>query len=127
MEYVESSKHFSKKELMCKCGCGVAKMKKSFMDIVEKIREEYGKPIILSSAYRCPEYNNKISSTGFDGPHTTGEAIDIKIFGDKAVKLIKLGLKYDMRRFGVNQKGNINLRFIHMDKVADKIEWIWSY
>ena len=36
-------------------------------------------PLQITSAYRCPEHNNKVSSTGLAGAHTTGKAIDIHV------------------------------------------------
>ncbi len=56
----------------------------SFMDKLQHLRRAYGKPVIITSGYRSPEYNDLISSTGRTGPHTTGRAVDIKVYGDNA-------------------------------------------
>lgn len=41
------------------------------------IREGYGKPIIISSGYRCPELN-KLVGGAKDSKHLTGLAVDLK-------------------------------------------------
>ena len=71
-----SSKNFSDKELSCSC-CGENKMTQETVDALQALRESLGRPLKLSSAYRCPEHNSKVSYTGKSGPHTTGQAIDI--------------------------------------------------
>ena len=38
---------------------------------LDQLREQQGSPMIITSGYRCPAYNTMISSTGFDGPHTS--------------------------------------------------------
>lgn len=41
------------------------------------IREGYGKPIIISSGYRCPELNELVGGAK-DSKHLTGLAVDLK-------------------------------------------------
>ncbi len=81
-------KYFSEEELTCNCGCGRQEMDDDFMQVMDSIRENLGYPLIVTSAYRCPEYNNRVSTTGYNGPHTTGKALDIAISGEKAFWLI---------------------------------------
>ena len=86
-----------------------------------------GEPLILSSAYRCPAYNDTISSSGTTGAHTTGCAVDIKISRDSAFKLLSLAPALGFTGIGVNQKGHS--RFIHLDTVGKPFlrPTIWSY
>ena len=48
------------------------------MDLLQTARNELG-PLTITSAYRCPEHNSKVSSTGASGPHTSGYAVDIHV------------------------------------------------
>lgn len=48
--------------------------------ILEKVREHYGKPIIISSGYRSVPVNTGIGGSP-TSQHTKGEAADIKIHG----------------------------------------------
>ena len=43
-----------------------------------KARNDLG-PLQITSAYRCPDHNSKVSSTGASGPHTSGYAVDIHV------------------------------------------------
>lgn len=118
---------FKASELACKCNnCDGGEMDPGFMLHLIAMREEAGFPFHLSSAYRCPEHNSQVSSTGRDGPHTTGKAADILCNGGMAQTILKLALKHGMVGIGVNQKGPHQSRFIHVD-TARNIPATWSY
>jgi len=102
-------------------------MDATFMDLVETLRDAYGKPMTVSSAYRTPEHNASVSSTGTTGPHTTGRAIDIGVSGTDALTLVHMALTLGFTGIGVSQKGQHNSRFIHLDNLTDGRPWIWSY
>ena len=126
--------NFAPLELSCKDGSalpleltGVPE----FLDRLQKMRTIFGAPIKISSGYRSPEYNAKVSTTGNDGPHTYGRAVDIIIFGDKALKLINIAIDLGFTGVGISQKGDVNNRFIHLDDLTNDIHkprpWLWSY
>ena len=122
--------YFSDAELKCRCGnCDSdgSEMNGAFMDKLMRIRSTLAFPLIITSAYRCSEYNDAISSSGENGPHTTGRAIDIAIRGEDAISLIEEAIKENMTGFGINQKGTA--RFIHLDDLIDDYPrpTIWSY
>ncbi len=119
---------FSRTEMKCRCGCGKADMDEGFMDWLQTVRNMYGAPMIISSGYRCPEYNNRISSTGFTGPHTTGKAIDAAVSGRLAHRLVKVATDQGATGIGIKQKGPHEKRFIHLDTLdGDLRPWIWTY
>ena len=76
-DWKESWENFKPEELSCS-HCGELKIHENIMDLLQEAREVLG-PLSITSGYRCPEHNNKISSTGLSGPHTTGKAIDIHV------------------------------------------------
>lgn len=120
--------YFDIEELRCKCGCGKMPMNTDFMQKVVAMRRELGFPFIVASAYRCPEYNARISSTGSAGPHTTGRAMDIRVSGHQAHALIASALRHGITGIGVSQKGPHASRFIHIDTVDNGPRpWVWSY
>ncbi|MFO1259072.1 MAG: D-Ala-D-Ala carboxypeptidase family metallohydrolase [Gammaproteobacteria bacterium] len=123
--------YFSETELRCKCGCGQVKMNSSFLEKLIALREQLGFPFIITSAYRCPKHNQQASSTGIDGPHTTGRAIDIAVSGEKAYKLIQAAPAFNMTGIGVKQAGPHASRFIHLDDLQSKDgfprPWVWGY
>lgn len=64
----------------------------------EPIREWYGRPLRVSSFYRCEELNKKIGGSK-TSQHVKGEAIDIdtgsREENEKIFNWAKLNLKYD--------------------------------
>ena len=123
-----SSKHFSHNELKCKCGCEGNEMDADFLTRLECVREDYGIGMYASSSYRCPEHNDRVSSTGLEGPHTTGHAIDIRVCSKDALKVLSFALAHGMTGIGVSQKGARGSRFIHLDDLTDGVRpHIWSY
>ena len=109
-------------------GCGTCEMVPAFMDLLQQIRNEYGKPMIVTSGYRCPAHNAKVSTTGKNGPHVLGEAVDIKVYGRDAHRLIKIAIAYGMTGIGVKQHGPHDGRFVHLDTLQGETRpWIWSY
>lgn len=123
------TEHFTKRELACQCGCG-GLPDQDFMQKVEALRVLYGKPLKVTSAYRCPDHNARVSSTGRTGPHTTGRAIDFAVERADAIRLIALALSMTtFTGLGVNQKGQG--RFVHLDDLPNKEgqprPTVWSY
>lgn len=123
--------YFSDDELRCKCGCGSAYMDDAFMRKLVSLREKMGFPFHLTSAYRCPMHNEAVSHTGREGPHTTGRAVDIALFGGQAQLVITNAGMHGMTGIGVKQKGDYNSRFIHLDDLPNDPHqprpWVWSY
>ena len=80
-------------------------VKKNIELLVEKIldplREKFGKPIIVTSGYRCKELNKAVGGAA-KSQHMSGEAADIRTVEDskRANKelfnlIIELGLPFD--------------------------------
>lgn len=108
--------HFTLKELQCRCGCGRMGMDQAFLERLEDLRIAYGKPMIINSGYRCPDYNDRISSTGRTGPHTLG-AVDVRISGAEAHRLLAMAMLIGFTGIGVKQHGPGGGRFIHLDNL----------
>ena len=69
--------NFTPDEFRCSC-CNRLEISSDIMDLLQTARNELG-PLTITSAYRCPDHNSKVSSTGPSGPHTTGMAVDIHV------------------------------------------------
>ena len=69
--------NFTPDEFRCSC-CNRLEISSDIMDLLQKARNDLG-PLQITSAYRCPDHNNSVSSTGENGPHTTGMAVDIHV------------------------------------------------
>jgi zinc D-Ala-D-Ala carboxypeptidase len=122
--------HFKIDEMKCK-GTGICEMDQVFMELLERIRKEYGKPMIVSSGFRHPDYNEIVSKkTGRTGPHTFGQACDILVSGNDAMVLVQLAKEMGMTGIGIKQHGPHNQRFIHLDNLDNSTHprpTIWSY
>ncbi len=118
------NKYFSENELRCKCGCGEYYFNLGTLARLNQLRVEYNKPITISSAYRCKEYNTK---KGYTQTHATGQAVDIPISRKNAYKLLKLAFKYGFTGIGIKQHGN--QRFVHLDDLPESEirPTVWGY
>lgn len=100
-------------------------MDQEFMENLDAIREMCGFPFRITSGFRCPTHNSKVSSTGERGPHTTGKAVDIAApSSEMRLKIMEAAQKRGFRRFGIARG------FIHIDKLKKEDgfpEGIWSY
>ena len=70
--------NFKPDEFRCSC-CNRLEIASELIDMLQTAREALGVPLTLTSAYRCPDHNSKVSSTGLNGPHTTGYSCDIHV------------------------------------------------
>lgn len=119
-------KSFTDEELNCHC-CGEENTSLEFrelMDEIQEMRDELGFPFPVTSAYRCKDHPIEAKKDKF-GAHNIA-AIDINVYGEKAVRLIELALQKGFTGIGVNQTGPYKQRFIHLD-MRDGPRTIWSY
>lgn len=122
---------FTVKEMTCQCGCG-ALPDPEFMDELQALRFVCGFPFPVTSGARCPAHNNRVSSTKFTGPHTTGLAVDIGVSREKAWELNEWAAKQGgWYGRGVNGRGAA--RFVHLDRILPDSDSnnprprLWSY
>ena len=99
-------------------------MDEEFMELLQQVRNNFGKPMVVTSGYRHPDYNEElqkrgITKTGRTGPHTTGKAVDILITGREAIRLFAIAQNLGMTGIGLNQRGPHEKRFIHMDSLPN--------
>jgi len=121
--------HFSPRELMDKTS-GAIIVETDFLDRLERARAQYGRPMIINSGYRTPEHNAAVSPTGEDGPHTTGRAVDVRVYGAYALELLRHALDVGFTGIGVKQVGDFASRFIHLDDLEAPDyprPTIWTY
>lgn len=121
--------HFRAEEFACKCGCGLNLIDHQFVTELDDLRHSLGFALPITSGYRCPRHNAKVSSTGLTGPHTTGRAADIAVSHGRAYEVLQAALMLKFTGIGINQKGAS--RFIHLDNLPNAPgqprATIWSY
>lgn len=120
--------NFSKAEFDCQ-ETGENKMRPEFLEILQQIRMTLGRPLIINSGYRSPDHSiERIKDK--PGMHSYGVAADIKMAGKDVADFIVVAYGYGIRRFGINQRGAWNGRYVHIDmgdKLFDTPAATWSY
>ena len=75
------SPHFDTSEFTCNC-CGEGGVQPELIEKLELLREKIGKPIIVTSGYRCEKHNKHVGGVA-NSYHLLGMAADIKVKGIK--------------------------------------------
>ena len=82
----------------------------TLISALDKIREQYGKPIIVTSGYRCPELNKAVGGAN-SSQHVKGEAADLVGRNDNETRKIFETAKalgnFDQLLYEKNSKGSI--------------------
>ena len=76
-------KNFRINEFVCRCGCEMpAEARQNIealvAEVLDPVRDEYGKPIYVNSGYRCPKHNEAVGGVP-KSQHMVGEAADISL------------------------------------------------
>lgn len=106
--------NFQSSELRCRCGrCDSDgnEMDPGLLDRLQQLRDLYGKPLPLSSAYRCPKHPSEAGKAE-PGEHALGLAVDVRCRGAEALQILQLALNLGFTRIGVSQKSGT--RFLHL-------------
>jgi len=107
--------NFSEDEFRCKgtnCCGGRADMDADFLDRLQQLRLRVAFPFTITSGYRCPAHNARVSSTGRTGPHTTGKAADIAVNGPQRFEIMASFAGFGFTGVGVAKT------FIHLDTLG---------
>ena len=114
--------YFREHEFKCKCGCGLADMQKSFMDMLLSARKIAGRPFVINSGCRCPEHNKNVGGTD-RSDHLTGHGADIEVGSGRNRWIIEDALiKVGFIRIGHGQE------FIHAGNRPGNPVWVkWVY
>lgn len=112
------SKNFISNEFDCKCKkyCKTTKIDPQLIIYLQKIRDYFGRAVIINSAYRCKKHNSDVGGAS-KSKHLYGQAADIKVSGINPLKVAQyaefIGVK------GIGQYSN----FVHIDTRDNKFFW----
>lgn len=68
---------FHLSEFMCKCcGKGADIVRPELLQALQRVRDDWGKPMTIDCGYRCPAHNAAVGGAP-DSAHLTGQAADI--------------------------------------------------
>ena len=114
------TKNFSQDELSCPC-CKVYGMKPLFVDMLQALRDHFGRPMVINSAYRCEKHNAELKDSAPDSQHLLGLAVDVAMVdSSERFELIEMALSLGFRGIGIGKN------FVHIDFRAS-IPRIWTY
>ena len=105
------SEHFKVQEFAQKdYRCDRILIESELVEVLEDVRTHFNSPVIITSGYRTPEYNEKIGGVK-NSQHTKGTAADIKVKNILASKVQNyLSQKYP-NKYGIGRYRN----FTHID------------
>ena len=119
---MQITKNFHFSEFDCKDGSPVPReLRLNVIELafnLQIIREAIGKPIIINSAYRTPEYNKSIGGAS-KSQHLLGKAADIRVTGLTAKELHQV--IEGLIKKGEIKEGGLGLynTFVHYDTYFD--------
>ena len=114
-------KHFKSREFDSPDQPGSGQyMNEYLIKTLDKIRDEYGYPIKVTSGYRTPEHNARVGGEP-NSEHMRGMAVDIEAPTSQA----RYALKRLAYKFGIQRIGN-GKDFIHLGvsvSLPQNVEW----
>ena len=75
--------------------------------ILERVREDFGHPLVINSGYRCKELNSIVPGASADSYHLEGRAVDIVVSGYKDYdKVLLYDILCEYHPVEIYQKGD---------------------
>lgn len=90
------------------------------LELLDKIREEYGSPIVVTSGYRSEAHNRAVGGVS-GSTHTLGLAADLKPLQSDSKRLVELQEICDR----LNPDGGVGFysNFVHVDTRGVRARW----
>ena len=121
------SAHFSVYEFACSDKSDTVLIDSQLIEVLEQIREHFGKAVHINSGYRTPAYNISIGGSP-QSQHCKGTAADIRIAGVDPIQiaLYAASLPFYSTKGGIGYYSRVGLKdgFIHVDVRSWKSRWI---
>ena len=118
-EKVQLSKNFRLDEFKCKCGkCDPILLDEKLVELLQKIRDHFGKSVNINSGYRCPSHNASPKVGGNPGSHhMKGKAADIRVEGVTPLEVAKYAESIGIQRIGLYDT------FVHIGSDSSRHYW----
>ena len=118
INHIRISENFILEEFQCTC-CQRVMLHPHLLQKLQDLRTEIGKPIIVTSGYRCPPYNQEVG--GAKGSyHLFGMAADVYSLGMELKTLLKAAGGIGFSGIGFYPDNN----FLHLDiRPAAPVRW----
>ena len=112
------SDNFTVREFACQDGSDKVLIDTDLVKLLQKIRDHFGKPITINSAYRSVSHNRKVGGVS-NSQHVKGTAADIVVSGVAPVEVAKYA------EYIMPNKGGIGVysSFVHIDVRTSRSRW----
>ena len=112
------SKHFSRCEFSCKCGCGFTTVDVELLKVIEELRVYFQNRITITSGCRCSSHNIR-SGGSKNSKHMEGIAADFKIERVHSDAVYYYLIKQYKNKYGIGRyKGRT-----HLDIRSNATRW----
>lgn len=111
------SSNFKIREFRCKDGSDRIKLSPQTIEVLEALRNWFGRPVHINSAYRTPKYNRKIGGAS-RSRHVVGDACDIRIDGVPPAAIVAY-----IERFYPKHGVGLYSTFVHIDSRGYRVYW----
>jgi hypothetical protein len=118
------SANFGVNEFACKgssCGCSTVLVDDALVKYVQKIRDNFGKAVTITSGYRCVKHNKKVGGASASR-HAKGQAADIKVDGIAPKIVAQYAESIGIKGIGLYETAKDGY-FVHIDTRTTKSFW----
>lgn len=109
---------FKRKEFECHCGCGKDTVDAELLEVLNRLRNHFGRPTIITSGYRCSSHNARVGGAK-GSQHLTGRAADLSISGVSTIEIYNFLDNEYQNNYGIG----LYSRWVHVDTRNDKARW----
>ncbi len=114
--------HFAIFELACRCAgrfcAGEYWHDEDFLDGLEALRQDVGRPLIVTSGHRCAQWNAAVGGAALSRHKTI--AVDVSLNGQDREALRAAALRHGFTGIGLARS------FIHLDRRATPAQWYYK-
>lgn len=117
------SAYFNSTEMDCHGSgcCSTTLINETLIEYLTKIREHFGKPVTITSGYRCPAHNKNVGgATG--SRHSKGDAADIVVGVTAPSEVAKYAESIGIKGIGLYETSSDGY-FVHIDTRTTKYFW----
>ena len=112
------SANFKVKEFACSDGSDPIFIDSDLVNVLQKVRNHFGKAVTITSAYRTPTKNKAVGGQAYS-QHLYGRAADIKVSGVSPKKVAAYAETLLKNKGGIGTYST----FTHIDCRATKSRW----
>ena len=98
------TKNFSEEEMRCRCKeCDGGRMDLAFMTLLQEARSGYGRPVYVTSGFRCEKHNREVGGLPHS-LHLFGMAADAEFFHIQDVyNYVRSAMNAGLKKIGIKR------------------------